>query len=119
MAKWCWVIRACVVGPAADLFPPQARDWLLTTTSPLSPKAHRRLACEAATQPFAKAAQALNEDWNIHYDGKQIQRWAQAAGQQLLDDQATERQAYQCGLRPQGPCNDPSLLVIGMDGGRV
>lgn len=119
MAKWFWVIRACVVGLAADLFPPQARDWSLATTAPLSPKAHRRLAREAATQPFAKAAQALNEDWHSTYDGKQIQRWAQAAGEQLLDDQTVERQAYQRGGRPQGPRNDPQLLVIGMDGGRV
>lgn len=86
---------------------------------PLSPKAHRRLTREAVCQPFAKAAAALNEDWASAYDGKQIQRWAQVAGEQLLAQQTQERQAYQRGQRPTGPANDPPLLVIGMDGGRV
>lgn len=27
--------------------------------------------------------------------------------------------AYQAGQRPRGPANDPQLLVVGMDGGRV
>ena len=86
---------------------------------PLSPKAYRRVAREAVSQPFAPAASALNEDWGTDYDGKQIQRWAQSAGEQLLTQQAVERQAYQQGRRPTGPANDPALLVIGMDGGRV
>lgn len=86
---------------------------------PLSPKAHRRATREAVTQPFAKAAAALNEDWGSGYDGKQVQRWMQAAGEQLLHRQADERRAYQQGQRPAGPPNDPALLVVGMDGGRV
>jgi Uncharacterised protein family (UPF0236) len=91
----------------------------LPTGVPLSPKAHRRVTREAVTQPFAKAAAALNEDWASHYDGKQIQRWMQAAGQDLLRQQAAEREAYQRGQRPAGPQNAPALLVVGMDGGRV
>lgn len=101
----------------AGLFPPQARDWDLPA-APLSPKAYRRVAREATTQPVAKAAAALNEDWGTEYDGKQIQRWSRAAGEALLAQQAAERCAYEQGRRPRGPLNDPQLLVIGMDGGR-
>jgi hypothetical protein len=86
---------------------------------PLSPKAQRRLTREAINQPFAKAAAALNEDWGSAYDGKQIQRWTQWTGEQLLAQQSRERDAYQRGRRPAGPENAPELLVIGMDGGRV
>lgn len=86
---------------------------------PLSPKALRRVTREAVSQPFAKAAQALNEDWASAYDGKQIQRWSQRTGEQLLAQQDAQRRAYQRGQRPRGPGNDPALLVIGMDGGRV
>jgi len=86
---------------------------------PLSPKAQRRVAREAVTQPYAKGAEALNEDWGSEYDGKQIQRWAKSTGNQLLAQQAAEREAYERGQRPGGPKNDPQLLVIGMDGGRV
>ena len=86
---------------------------------PLSPRAQKRIAREAVVQPYAKAAQALNEDWGSDYDGKQIQRWAQRTGNALLGRQAVEREAYERGQRPRGPANDPLLLVIGMDGGRV
>ena len=77
------------------------------------------MAREAATQPFAKAAAALNEDWGTAYHGKQIQRYSEPAGRELLAQQAAERRAYEQGRRPPGPLNDPLLLVIGMDGGRV
>jgi hypothetical protein len=86
---------------------------------PLSSHAQRRVAREVATQPYAKAAAALNEDWGSDYDGKHLQRWAQRTGDQLLCQQAAERRAYERGKRPAGPANDPQLLVIGMDGGRV
>lgn len=85
----------------------------------LSPRALARVAREAAVQSFGKAAEALNEDWGSDYDGKQIQRWAAASGEQLLQRQEAERQDYRRGVRPPGPQNDPQLLVIGMDGGRV
>jgi len=74
---------------------------------------------EAVTQPYAKAAEAINEDWATAYDGKQIQRVAQQTGEHLLEQQRREREAYEQGHRPRGPENDPTLLVIGMDGGRV
>ena len=103
----------------AGLFPPQDRDWSLPAGVPLSPRAYRRATREAVTQPYAKAAQSLNEDWGSDYDGRQLQRWTIVAGQAMLARQATERQAYEQGQRPAGPLNDPPLLVIGMDGGRV
>lgn len=87
--------------------------------APLSAKAYRRAVREATIQPFAQAAKALNEDWDTSYDAKHLQRWAQCAGTALLDAQTAECQAYQQGRRPRGPQNDPQLLVIGMDGGRV
>ena len=87
--------------------------------APLSPKAARRIAREAACQSFDNAAKALNEDWGTSYDGKQIQRWAEKLGQTLVEQQHKQVQACERGDRPAGPQNDPALLVIGMDGGRV
>jgi hypothetical protein len=77
------------------------------------------VAREAISQPYARAAEALNEDWGTDLHGKQIERWATSAGDRLLAEQADERRAYEQGRRPAGPLNDPPLLVIGMDGGRV
>ena len=88
MAWWFWASRACVAGLATGLFPPQQRDWNLPAAVPLSPKAYGRLTREAIVQAFAKAAQALNEDWGSAYDGRQVQRWAQKAGEELLAQQA-------------------------------
>ena len=101
------------------LFPPQERDWALPHEAHLSPKAARRIAREAACQSFDNAARALNEDWGTSLDGKQVQRWAEKLGQTLVEQQARQVQACERGERPQGPNNDPPLLVIGMDGGRV
>jgi len=103
----------------AGLFPPQRRDWDLAGSVPLSPKAYRRVAREGINQSFPQAARSINEDWDTSYDGKQIQRWTRSAGAALLAHQAVERQGYEQGIRPPGPANDPALLVIGMDGGRV
>lgn len=61
----------------------------------------------------------MNEDWDTNLDGKQIQRWAQKLGQTLVEHQCQQVQACERGERPAGPANDPQLLVIGMDGGRV
>jgi hypothetical protein len=88
-------------------------------TPRLSPKAAERLAREAATQPFDAAAKALNLDWGTGYDGTQIERYARALGDHVLEEQEAELEAYERGQRPEGPKNDPLLLVIGMDGGRV
>ena len=118
-AVWCSNNRVAVAEPVAGLFPPQERDWGLPTEVPLSPGAARRLAREAAVQSFDPAARALNEDWGTSYDGKQIQRYAQALGRGVVALHQEEVKAYQAGRRPSGPANDPELLVIGMDGGRV
>jgi hypothetical protein len=74
---------------------------------------------EGVCQSFAQAAKAINEDWQTRYDPKHIQRFAEVAGQTLLAQQTGERQAYERGQRPSGPANDPELLVVGMDGGRI
>jgi len=77
------------------------------------------VAREAVTHPYGPAARALNEDWGTHLDGKQVQRWALKLGQPVVEAQAAEVVAYEQGRRPRGPANDPELLVIGLDGGRV
>jgi hypothetical protein len=86
---------------------------------PLSPQAARRLAREAAVQSFDNAARALNEDWGTGYDGKHIQRYAEALGRRVVACREREARDCEAGRRPRGPANDPELLVIGMDGGRV
>jgi hypothetical protein len=103
----------------AGLFPPEDRDWGLPTEVPLSPQAARRLAREAAVQSFDNAARAINEDWRTSYDGKQIQRYGEALGRRVVASREQEVRACEAGRRPRGPVNDPELLVIGMDGGRV
>ena len=85
----------------------------------LSPKAAARLAREAAVQRFAPAARALNEDWGTAYDGRQVQRWAERLGQGVVAQRQAELAACEQGVRPRGPENDPPLLVIGLDGGRL
>ena len=110
-------MRAAVV--AAALFPPQVRDWSLPAEVPLTSRAAQRLSREATTQPFAKAAAVLSEDWGTALDGKQIQRWAQVLGGQVVNLRTAEVQAHEQGWRPGSSANPPELLVIGMDGGRV
>lgn len=105
--------------PVAGIFPPQREAWGLSEDCPLSPLAARRVAREAATQSFENAARALNEDWDTGYDGKHIQRWAQRLGGKLIAAREAELSASAAGHPPRGPLNDPGLLVVGMDGGRV
>jgi hypothetical protein len=85
----------------------------------LTPRAAQRLAREAATQSFDKAAAALEEDWGTPLDGKQIQRWSETLGRAIVQARESEVQAHEQGCRPECPPNPPTLLVIGMDGGRV
>jgi hypothetical protein len=84
----------------------------------LSPQAAQRLAREAVVQSFDLAARALNEDWGTRYDGTQVQRYAEKLGRWVVQRQQAEVRAYEQGRRPEGPANDPDLLVVGMDGGR-
>lgn len=86
---------------------------------PLTPKAAERVAREGATGVFDAAARALNTDWGTQYHRKQVQRWTQKIGQQVLALREQEAHGYARGLRPAGPANDPCLLVVQMDGGRV
>lgn len=68
---------------------------------------------------FAQGAKALNEDWGTHLDGKQIQRWSESLGRSVTWARDAQVRAYEQGQRPSSVPNPPSLLVIGMDGGRV
>lgn len=77
------------------------------------------MAREATLQAFDPAARALNEDWGTHLDGKQIQRWSEALGEQVTAARQAEVRAHEQGRPPAGPPNPPALLVIGMEGGRV
>jgi len=95
------------------------RDWGLLGEVPLTPRAARRVAREGALHSFDQAALALNEDWDAHLDGKQVQRWAEALGAVVYAARDAEVRGYEQGQRPGGPANVPALLVIGMDGGRV
>ncbi len=85
---------------------------------PLTPKAAERLAREAADQAFAPAARSLNLDWATGYDAKQVQRWAEALGRTAVAARSAEAAAFERGVRPAGPANDPDLVVVGLDGGR-
>jgi hypothetical protein len=49
--------------------------------------------------------------------GKQIQRWSEAMGREVMATRDQEVRAYEQGQRPASPPNAPALLVIGMDGG--
>jgi hypothetical protein len=77
------------------------------------------VAREAATQSFDNAARALNIDWKMQLDGKQVQRWGEALGQTLVDARQKELEAFKKDVRPACKQNEHELLVIGMDGGRV
>jgi hypothetical protein len=119
MGLWYCPNKGRDAGPVAGLFPPQARDWGLDSNLTLTPKASQRVAREGCTGVFDAAARALNSDWGTSYHRKQIQRWTQRIGAQVLACRKAEAQGYAQGIRPSGPANDPVLLVVQMDGGRV
>ena len=77
------------------------------------------MAREGALHSFDQSAKALNEDWGTHLDGKQIQRWSESLGKSVVMRRDAQVRAYEQGHRPASVLNPPSLLVIGMDGGRV
>jgi hypothetical protein len=86
---------------------------------PLTPVAAERLAREAAEKAFAPAARALGCDWGTSLDGKQVQRWSEALGRRVAAEREAEARAYEAGERPVPPANEPELIVVGVDGGRV
>jgi hypothetical protein len=77
------------------------------------------MAREGALHSFPQVALALNEDWHVDLDGKQIQRWSESLGESVVLARDAEVRVYEQGRRPSSAPNPPSLLVIGMDGGRV
>ena len=103
----------------AGLFPPQERNWALPAEAELTPRAAERVGRESATQGSDPAARALSIDWGTQIHGRQLQRWGQALGQSVVRVRDAEVLAYATGERPQAPANEPELLVIGVDGGRV
>ena len=84
----------------AVLFPPQDRDWGLPVEASLTPRAMERVAREAAQKSFDEAAKSLNMDWGMTWDGKQIQRWAEAIGDRMVRERDAEVSAYKRGHRP-------------------
>jgi hypothetical protein len=90
----------------------------LQAEADLSPRAAERICREAAREAFAESAKSINIDWQTELDGKQIERWSQALGRGIVRDRDRATVAFGEGRYPQGPVNDPQLLVIGMDGGR-
>lgn len=104
---------------AGKLFPPQVRDWGLPAEVLLTPHAARRVARDSALQTFDKAGAALGEDWGRILDGKQIQRWAEALGRTMVQKREAQVRALEQGHHPASPANAPTLLVIGLDRGRV
>jgi len=77
------------------------------------------VARETAVQKFDPAAKALSIDWGFPIACRQAQRWAQHLGDVLVTRRDREVKAYKKGQRPCGPKNEPALLVVGLDGGRV
>jgi hypothetical protein len=86
----------------------------------LSPKAAEKVAREAAVQSFDNAARSIAIEWCMErLDGKQVQRWSQKLGERLVKDRDRAVEAYERGERQACPGNEPELLVIEIDGGRV
>jgi hypothetical protein len=85
---------------------------------PLTPMGAERVAREAAEQAYSPGVRSLNHDWGTNYDGKQIQRWGIALGNTVVADRDAEAKAFERGVRPAPPANEPDVLVVGVDGGR-
>jgi hypothetical protein len=101
------------------LFPPQVRDWALSSEAALTPKALSRAARESTLHTYAPAAAALSEDWGVSLDGKQLERWMIKLGGRLVRERDAAIAASEQGQLPCAASNPPELLVIGVDGGRV
>ena len=70
-------------------------------------------------QAFEGAAKALQIDWGMVLDSRQVQRWSRALGRSLVERRDREVRQYRQGIRPESVAHEPQLLVIGLDGGRV
>jgi hypothetical protein len=101
------------------LFPPQLRDWQLPSEAPLTPHALRRVCREAAVQPFQRAAEAINEDWQTALDAKQLQRWVEPVGLRMAQERDAEAARSEAGQLPDAPANPPRILAVSLDGGRI
>ena len=62
---------------------------------------------------------ALNEDWGVCLDAKELERWNVRAGGRLVRERDATVAASEQGRLPPTAANAPALLVIGLDGGRV
>ena len=87
--------------------------------APLTPRAAERLSRELTLQSDDLAARALNIDWGTELDGKQVKRWGDATGEVLVRRRDKEVLDWESGRHPSAPANEPQLLVIEVDGGRV
>jgi len=86
----------------------------------LSPKAAEKVAREAAVQSFDNAARSIAIEWCMdRLDGKQVQRWSEKLGQRAVNDRQRAVEAYERGERQECKENEPELLVVEIDGGRV
>jgi hypothetical protein len=92
----------------------------MPTEVELSPKAAEKVAREAAVQSFDNAARSIAIEWCMdRLDGKQVQRWSEKLGERVVKDRQREVEAYERGERQACKQNDPELLVVEIDGGRV
>jgi len=92
----------------------------MPTEVDLSPKAAEKVAREAAVQSFDNAARSMAIEWCMDgLDGKQVQRWSERLGQRVVEQRRREVEAYERGERQPCKENEPELLVIEVDGGRV
>jgi hypothetical protein len=91
----------------------------LPAEAPLTPRAAERLGRETAVQFYEGAAKALQIDWGMTLASRQVQRWSRALGRTLVKKRDREVRQYQQGIRPESVPQEPQLLVIGLDGGRV
>lgn len=86
----------------------------------LSPRAAEKVAREASVQSFDNAARSIAIEWCMdRLDGKQVQRWSEKLGERVVNDRGRAVEAYERGERQPCKENDPQLLVIEIDGGRV
>jgi hypothetical protein len=74
---------------------------------------------ESAVQPFERAAQAINEDWQTQLDPKQLQRWAEPVGARMAAERDAEVRRSEAGRPPEAPARPPEIVAVSLDGGRI